>query len=56
MPLIEITVEKDVLTKEQEEKLAEAVRDAMLNSFEELKGRPPHSFYVILRRSDTWLA
>jgi phenylpyruvate tautomerase PptA (4-oxalocrotonate tautomerase family) len=56
MPLVEITVKKDKLTKEQEEKLAEAIRDAMLKKFEELTGKPPRSFYVIVRQSDTWLS
>jgi phenylpyruvate tautomerase PptA (4-oxalocrotonate tautomerase family) len=56
MPLVEITVKKDKLTKEQEEKLAEAIRDAMLKKFEELTGKPLRSFYVIVRQSDTWLS
>ena len=57
MPLIEITVARDTLNKEEQLRMAKAVQKAMIKEFEEMKGRTPGS-YVIVREADneTWLA
>lgn len=57
MPLIEITVARDTLNKEEQLRMAKAVQDAMIREFEEMKGRPPGS-YVIVREvaNETWLS
>ena len=57
MPLIEITVAKDTLNKEEQLRMAKAVQKAMIEEFEAIKGRTPGS-YVIVREVDneTWLA
>ena len=57
MPLIEITVARDTLNKEEQLRMAKAVQKAMIKEFEEMKGRTPGS-YVIVRETDneTWLA
>jgi phenylpyruvate tautomerase PptA (4-oxalocrotonate tautomerase family) len=56
MPLVEITVARDVLNKEQQLRLAKAVQKAMLDEFVAMKGRIPGSD-VIVREvdSETWL-
>lgn len=57
MPLIEITVERETLNKEQQLQMAEAVQEAMIKEFEAMKGRTTDS-YVLVREvaSETWLA
>ena len=57
MPLIEITVARDTLNKDQQLQMAEAVQKAMIKEFEEMKGRTPGS-YVIVREvaNETWLS
>jgi phenylpyruvate tautomerase PptA (4-oxalocrotonate tautomerase family) len=57
MPLIEITVARDTLNKEQQLRMAKAVQKAMLKEFEEMKGRTSGS-YVIVREvaNETWLS
>jgi phenylpyruvate tautomerase PptA (4-oxalocrotonate tautomerase family) len=57
LPLIEITVARDTLNKEEQLRMAKAVQKAMIKEFEEMKGRPTGS-YVIVREVDneTWLA
>lgn len=57
MPLIEITVARDTLNKEQQLQMAEAVQKTMINEFEKMKGRTPGS-YVIVREvaNETWLS
>ncbi len=57
MPLIEITVARDTLNKEQQLRIAEAVQKAMIKEFIEMKGRTPGS-YVIVREvaNETWLS
>lgn len=57
MPLIEITVARDSLNKEEQLRMAKAVQKAMIKEYEEMKGRTPGS-YVIVREVDneTWLA
>jgi len=57
MPLIEITVARDTLNKEEQLRMAKAVQKAMIKEFEEMKGRPTGS-YVIVREvaNETWLA
>ena len=51
MPLIEITVARDTLNKEEQLRMAKAVQKAMIKEFEEMKGRTPGS-YVIVREVD----
>jgi len=57
MPLIEITVARDNLNKEEQLRIAKAVQKAMVKEYEEIKGRTPGS-YVIVREvaKETWLA
>ena len=57
MPLIEITVARDTLNKEQQLRMAKAVQKAMIEEFEAMKGRSTGS-YVIVREVDneTWLS
>ena len=57
MPLIEITVARDTLNKEQQLRMAKAVQKAMIEEFEAMKGRTSSS-YVIVREvaNETWLA
>lgn len=57
MPLIEITVAKEILNKEEQLSIAKAVQKAMIKEFEKIKGRTPGS-YVIVREVDneTWLS
>ncbi len=57
MPLIEITVARDNLNKEEQLRIAKAVQTAMVKEYEAIKGRTPGS-YVIVREVDkeTWLA
>jgi phenylpyruvate tautomerase PptA (4-oxalocrotonate tautomerase family) len=57
LPLIEITVARDTLNKEEQLRMAKAVQDAMIKEFEEMKGRTPGS-YVIVREvaNETWLS
>ena len=57
MPLIEITVARDILNKEEQLRIAKAVQNAMIKEFEEMKGRTPGS-YVIVREvaNETWLS
>ena len=57
MPLIEITVAKEILNKEEQLTIAKAVQKAMIKEFEKIKGRTPGS-YVIVREVDneTWLS
>ena len=57
MPLIEITVVRDILNKEEQLRIAKAVQNAMIKEFEEMKGRTPGS-YVIVREvaNETWLS
>jgi phenylpyruvate tautomerase PptA (4-oxalocrotonate tautomerase family) len=57
MPLIEITVARDTLNKEQQLKMAEAIQKTMIEEFEAMKGRSTGS-YVIVREvaNETWLA
>lgn len=56
MPLIEITVARDTLNKEEQLRMAKAVQKAMIKEFEAIKGRTPGS-YVIVREvaNETWL-
>ena len=57
MPLIEITVARDTLNKEQQLRMAKAVQKTMLEEFEAMKGRTTGS-YVIVREvaNETWLS
>jgi phenylpyruvate tautomerase PptA (4-oxalocrotonate tautomerase family) len=57
MPLIEITVARDTLNKDQQLQMAKAVQEAMIKEFEKMKGRTPGS-YVIVREvaNETWLS
>ena len=57
MPLIEITVARDTLNKEQQLRMAKAVQKAMIEEFEAMKGRSTGS-YVIVREvaNETWLS
>jgi phenylpyruvate tautomerase PptA (4-oxalocrotonate tautomerase family) len=57
LPLIEITVARDTLNKEEQFIIAKAVKKAMIRAFEDVKGRTPGS-YVIVREVDneTWLS
>ena len=57
MPLIEITVARDTLNKEQQLRMAKAVQKTMLEEFEAMKGRTSGS-YVIVREvaNETWLS
>ena len=57
MPLIEITVARDTLYKEQQLRMAKAVQKTMLEEFEAMKGRTTGS-YVIVREvaNETWLS
>jgi len=57
MPLIEITVERDTLNKEQQLRMAKAIQKTMLEEYKAMKGRDTGS-YVIVREvdSETWLA
>ncbi len=57
MPLIEITVARDTLNKEEQLRMAKAVQKAMKKEFEAMKGRTSSS-YVIVREvaNETWLA
>jgi phenylpyruvate tautomerase PptA (4-oxalocrotonate tautomerase family) len=57
MPLIEITVERDTLNKEQQLRMAEAVQKTMIEEFEAMKGRSTGS-YVLVREvaNETWLS
>ena len=57
MPLIEITVARDTLNKEQQLQMAKAVQKAMVEEFEAMKGRSTGS-YVIVREvaNETWLS
>jgi phenylpyruvate tautomerase PptA (4-oxalocrotonate tautomerase family) len=57
LPLIEITVAKEILNKEEQLSIAKAVQKAMIKEFEKIKGRTPGS-YVIVREVDneTWLS
>jgi phenylpyruvate tautomerase PptA (4-oxalocrotonate tautomerase family) len=57
MPLIEITVERETLNKEQQLRMAKAVQKTMLEEYEAMKGKTTGS-YVIVREvsSETWLA
>ena len=57
MPLIEITVARDTLNKEEQLLMAKAVQNAMTKEFEEMKGRTPGS-YVLVREvaNETWLS
>ena len=57
MPLIEITVARDILNKEEQLRIAKAVQNAMIKEFEEMKGRTSGS-YVIVREvaNETWLS
>ena len=57
MPLIEITVARDTLNKDQQLQMAEAVQEAMIKEFEKMKGGTPGS-YVIVREvaNETWLS
>ena len=48
MPLIEITVARDTLNKEEQLRMAKAVQKAMKEEFEAMKGRTSSS-YVIVR-------
>ena len=48
MPLIEITVARDTLNKEQQLRMAKVVQKAMIEEFEAMKGRSTSS-YVIVR-------
>jgi phenylpyruvate tautomerase PptA (4-oxalocrotonate tautomerase family) len=56
MPLIEITVARDTLNKEQQLRMAEAIQKTMVEEFEVMKGRSSSS-YVIVREvaNETWL-
>ena len=56
MPLIEITVERDTLNKEQQLRMAQAIQKTMLEEFEAMKGRTTGS-YVLVREvaNETWL-
>ena len=57
MPLIEITVARDTLNKEQQLRMAEAIQKTMLEEFQAMKGRTTGS-YVLVREvaNETWLA
>jgi phenylpyruvate tautomerase PptA (4-oxalocrotonate tautomerase family) len=57
MPLIEITVARDTLNKEQQLRMAKAIQKTMIAEFEAMKGRSSSS-YVIVREvaNETWLA
>jgi phenylpyruvate tautomerase PptA (4-oxalocrotonate tautomerase family) len=57
LPLIEITVARDTLNKEQQLRMAKAVQKAMVEEFEAMKGRSTGS-YVIVREvaNETWLS
>ena len=57
MPLIEITVARDTLNKEQQLRMAEAIQKTMIEEFEAMKGRSTGS-YVIVREvaNETWLS
>ena len=57
MPLIEITVARDTLNKEQQLRMAEAIQKTMIEEFEAMKGRPTGS-YVLVREvaNETWLS
>jgi phenylpyruvate tautomerase PptA (4-oxalocrotonate tautomerase family) len=57
MPLIEITVARDTLNKEEQLRMAKVVQKAMLKEFEAMKGRTSDS-YVIVREeaNETWLS
>jgi phenylpyruvate tautomerase PptA (4-oxalocrotonate tautomerase family) len=57
MPLIEITVARDTLNKDEQLRMAKAVQKVMIKEFEEMKGRTPGS-YVIVREvaNETWLS
>jgi phenylpyruvate tautomerase PptA (4-oxalocrotonate tautomerase family) len=57
LPLIEITVARDTLNKEQQLQMAKAVQKAMVEEFEAMKGRSTGS-YVIVREvaNETWLS
>jgi phenylpyruvate tautomerase PptA (4-oxalocrotonate tautomerase family) len=57
LPLIEITVARDTLNKEEQLRIAKAVQDALIREFEDIKGRIPGS-YVIVREvaNETWLS
>ena len=57
MPLIEITVARDNLNKEEQLRIAKAVQKAMVKEYEAIKGGTPGS-YVIVREVDneTWLS
>ena len=47
MPLIEITVKRDTLNKEQQLRMAKAVQKAMNEEFEAMKGRSSNSFVIV---------
>ena len=57
MPLIEITVARDTLNKEEQLRMAKAVQKTMIEEFEAMKGRSTGS-YVIVREvaNATWLS
>jgi len=57
LPLIEITVARDTLNKEQQLRMAEAIQKTMLEEFQAMKGRTTGS-YVLVREvaNETWLA
>ena len=56
MPLVEITVAKDVLDKEERIRLAKAVQKALLEEFKEIKGITPWSAVLVREAErDTWL-
>jgi phenylpyruvate tautomerase PptA (4-oxalocrotonate tautomerase family) len=56
MPLIEITVARDTLNKEEQLRMAEAVEKAMIEEFEAMKGRSSNSFVIVREvANETWL-
>jgi len=47
LPLIEITVARDTLNKEQQLRMAKAVQKAMIEEFEAMKGRSTGSYVIV---------
>jgi phenylpyruvate tautomerase PptA (4-oxalocrotonate tautomerase family) len=56
MPLIEITVAREVLNKEEQLRMAKAVQKAIVEEFEAIKGRTPWSAVIVREvERETWL-
>lgn len=57
MPLVEITMSKNLLNEEEQIRLVTAVRNALIAEFENIKGRKPGTTVLIREvNKATWIS